>query len=791
MQATALAVAPDWVVGSVVRQLAALSAAQTQPFAQPFADYGAGLQRCRELEVRLLQLDKEAAELRDENAALHRRLAAADEAAAASLAAALEEARAGLARSEAQLAALYQKNNSLLEEVVRANADLATTRSALSSTSTELAQARAEIAALREQAASLAASLEAERSARVAAAAEAAAALATRDAALGDSKRLRAENGVLVRRLVELKESEAGRMNELNRMHEELLENAVRMKREAEMDRQATDLIRQKAVAAALAGAAAASAMGAPTAGGPGGGGGPHPHGGGAPGSTASVMISAAAPPQPTQTHQQPAAPAPSVPLPGTGGGGGGGGSGPSSSSTDPLAVGGDASGEWVTAVVPPAAAVSTPATAGPAAPLATAAASVATAAASSVLGAIPTSLREVMGLGARPGSGGAAAGGGGGGAGGAIGFVPHVHTPYDNDPSLTPPEHRFPSRLPVRVVPNGHKGGCASLAPQVPGHFVASCGADRAVALWDISLLVGPGSIPGGGAGASTCPAVLLHGMTGGVNDCGFTCDAAQVLAAGADRSLHLWDATSGRPRHTLTGHGGPVTGVAPSPMDARLAVSISEDRSFKLWDLSRGFAVRSVPMTKMPLALAASRDGNTLVTGHLDGSVFLWDVRQCKAGAAAPLMETRDSQQPVVALAAAAGSVGAGPDSGLIIAGRDGGLRVWDFRGGASQRLARHPQFQLGTTGGTGKPRCRLGVSPDGRLLAAGAADGSVWVWDLQAAAAAGGGRGSEPKQLRGGPGGLCAHREAAVAAAFSSDMCALVTGDKAGGLAFWAME
>ena len=43
----------------------------------------------------------------------------------------------------------------------------------------------------------------------------------------------------------------------------------------------------------------------------------------------------------------------------------------------------------------------------------------------------------------------------------------------------------------------------------------------------------------------------------------------------------------------------------------------------------------------------------------------------------------------------------------------------------------------------------------------------------------------------QLRGGPGGLCAHREAAVAAAFSSDLCALVTADKAGGLAFWAME
>ncbi|PNH05539.1 Protein tipD [Tetrabaena socialis] len=143
-------------------------------------------------------------------------------------------------------------------------------------------------------------------------------------------------------------------------------------------------------------------------------------------------------------------------------------------------------------------------------------------------------------------------------------------------------------------------------------------------------------------GAGGSAVPAISLQGMTSAVNDCAFTCDAAQVVAAGADKSLHVWDATTaGRARHTLTGHTGPVTAVAVSPLDCRLAVSISEDRSFKLWDLGRGFAVRSVPCAKMPLSLVLSADSNTVVTGHLDGSVLLWDVRQCRAGAAAPLLE------------------------------------------------------------------------------------------------------------------------------------------------------
>ncbi|KAG2495946.1 hypothetical protein HYH03_005876 [Edaphochlamys debaryana] len=750
--------APDWVVAAVVGQLRGLHAAATAPFVQPFADYCAGLQRARELEVRLTQLDKEGAELRDENAALHARLQAADEAAAANTAAQLEEARTALARAERELGGLYKDKSSLLEEVMGANTELAKARSAAESATADLVKARAEVAALRDQLAELGSALEGERAARRAAAAELAAALGTRDAALTDSERLRGENVVLTRRLVELKEGEAGRMNEMNRMHEELLETAVRMRQEAELDRQANDLIRQRAVAAALSQSAMAPAAVAP----------PPPAGGGAaaaelPGGAASVMVTpgellahqppltsapdgaaaaAAAGAATTPPQQQQQLPAAGAAAPWFGA--------LAAKAKVAAAAAREAAGGLLqgnSAAAGAAAAVAAAAPAGP-----PAAASPPSSAAS--LGS-PLSLKEAMALSGGLGPYGLLSGGGGGGG--------------------RPHEHRMPARVPARVVPLAHKGGVHSLAPQVPGHFVASCGADKLVALWDVSLVVGPGALAGAGAG----PAIALSGITSAVNDCAFTCDAAQVVAAGADKSLHVWEATSGRHRHTLTGHAGAVTGVALSPLDCRLAVSISEDRSFKLWDLSRGFSVRSVPMTKMPLSLAVSRDANTLVTGHLDGSVLLWDLRQCRSGAAAPLLEARDQSQPVVAVAAAAAD-----DSCLLLASRDGCIRLWDFRGAALLRLFRHPAFSLGVTGGTGKPRCRLGVSPDGRLLAAGAADGSVWVWDLEAANA-------EPKQLRGSSGSGPAHKDSVVAAAFSSDLSALVTADKAGGLAIWPME
>ncbi len=48
----------------------------------------------------------------------------------------------------------------------------------------------------------------------------------------------------------------------------------------------------------------------------------------------------------------------------------------------------------------------------------------------------------------------------------------------------------------------------------------------------------------------------VQLHGMPEMVTGLAFTCDARALIAAGSDAALRMWDLTSGRVRHTLTGH-------------------------------------------------------------------------------------------------------------------------------------------------------------------------------------------------------------------------------------------
>ena len=42
---------------------------------------------------------------------------------------------------------------------------------------------------------------------------------------------------------------------------------------------------------------------------------------------------------------------------------------------------------------------------------------------------------------------------------------------------------------------------------------------------------------------------------------DVSWTCDQASVLGAGNDKSIRVWDPTTGRVRHTMTGHTGKVS--------------------------------------------------------------------------------------------------------------------------------------------------------------------------------------------------------------------------------------
>lgn len=163
----------------------------------------------------------------------------------------------------------------------------------------------------------------------------------------------------------------------------------------------------------------------------------------------------------------------------------------------------------------------------------------------------------------------------------------------------------------------------------------------------------------------------------------------------------------------------------VATHPLDVRLAMSCGEDRALKLWDLARGFCVRSIPCAKMPNVLACSKDGNIMATGacreeggeapsapcrlarnallsmlacschagHLDGSVCLWDVRQWQRGGSdAPITRLQVHGQLVTGLSATSS------ENLLLTASKDNTLALLDVRVMSTQRVLRAPGLMVG---------------------------------------------------------------------------------------------
>src|SRR3954451_14694708 len=77
------------------------------------------------------------------------------------------------------------------------------------------------------------------------------------------------------------------------------------------------------------------------------------------------------------------------------------------------------------------------------------------------------------------------------------------------------------------------------------------------------------------------------LEAHSGSVNSVAFSGDSTRLASASYDRTVKIWDASSGKCLQTLEGHSSSVYLVAFSGDSTRLA-SASGDRTIKIWDAS-----------------------------------------------------------------------------------------------------------------------------------------------------------------------------------------------------------
>src|SRR5262249_61278001 len=81
------------------------------------------------------------------------------------------------------------------------------------------------------------------------------------------------------------------------------------------------------------------------------------------------------------------------------------------------------------------------------------------------------------------------------------------------------------------------------------------------------------------------------LNGHSGRVLSLAVTRDGRHALSGSEDRTLRLWDLASGAELRCLRGHTGPVLSVALAP-EGRQALSGSQDGTVRFWALPAGGA-------------------------------------------------------------------------------------------------------------------------------------------------------------------------------------------------------
>jgi WD40 repeat protein len=203
------------------------------------------------------------------------------------------------------------------------------------------------------------------------------------------------------------------------------------------------------------------------------------------------------------------------------------------------------------------------------------------------------------------------------------------------------------------------------------------------------------------------------LRGAKGAINCVAISPDSKLVAAGGEDRTLRVWEPASSfrnEPRTQLPGHTGPIRALAIA-LDNQGVATASQDHTVRVWAIGR---IRSWERVVLQhphevYGVAWSPNGRTVATACEDRKIRIWDPNALKPK---PMAEFGADVGRVRCLVFTADSLVTVSD----------GLRIihWDPQNS-------RPLREWEATGEV----LSVALTPDGRYLATGKADGTVGVY------------------------------------------------------------
>lgn len=204
--------------------------------------------------------------------------------------------------------------------------------------------------------------------------------------------------------------------------------------------------------------------------------------------------------------------------------------------------------------------------------------------------------------------------------------------------------------------------------------------------------------------------------------------CVGDLIVSGSWDATVRVWNATTGRWLRTFTGHSGPVLSLVGQEGGGLLLLSSSADGSVRLWDLAEAAAESLVTgggLTKLPAGEGGARKKAPAVEDIIAG-------RGDAAAGAAFVRKFCGHHHWVRCVRA--WQLGAAPEQERIVTGSDDGtLCIWSQEPRALNASGVPSPLHVLRGHGGAVVSVELAGSGAGAMIASGARDGSVRVWDL----------------------------------------------------------